>query len=428
MGSSHFALVDTGAKWENGYGSTVAVDWLKSHGVEHLDWMLITHQHGDHMEDAVSILENIEVNTLYMKHYDGTWVLRGVTDEDKARELLGADDDTVLQMSGDYYLRSDGSLMLTSSTTGSYANILKAALSHGTKVIGPSWTEVDPNSPTCLSTSPSLYNLSSWSKWLEENADSSTSEMFEPFDESNVRFNFGPAEIEIVNWQEYDTYGAIWNEYSSFAHEIVVNENENSLGVIVQIGDTRAFLAGDIESSRDWNGIAKRQYELNDEERIAERVGDVDFYKVAHHGYNTSTSEALMEVMRPEAAMITNMVGQASDKVTGRLDKWGCTYMYTTEDPVETVVELSPDAVRMMRASEEWWRYETPYHEVTVRDGVDGSVLATLEVRDGRAAEWPAGFEAPAHDGWRLAGDSLPELPDYVRADCQVVVQYEKAA
>ena len=130
-----------------------------------------------------------------------------------------------------------------------------------------------------------------------------------------------------------------------------------------------------------------------------------------------------MSIMKPEAAMITNMVGQASSKVIIRFEKYGCTYMYTTEDSVETVVELTSDAVRMMRASEGSWCYETPYHDVVVRDGTDGSALTTLSVRDGRNAEWPEGFCAPDHEGYDEG--VLPELPTNVRADCQVVVEYE---
>lgn len=427
-GERHFALIDTGAKWETDGGSTVAVEWLRSHGVERLDWMLITHQHADHQGDALNVLRQFDVGTLYMKHFDGYWVYYGVTDEKVAREMLGAKEGEKLGKEGVYYLDRNGNMLLTRSSSLAYANIMKVALSNGTRIVGPSWAEVNPESPICASASPTLKELGSWSEWLDEKSTVETPSMFEPFDETNTRFSFGPAEIEIINWQEYDANGAAWSEASKAKHETVVGDNQNSLGVVIQIGDTRAFLAGDIESCEKSFGVKAYPGEVNDEDRIADVVGDVDFYKAAHHGYDSSTSEKLVSKMLPETCMITNMVGQASDEVIERLKKHGCACMYVTEDPVETVVELAPDAVRMMRASEGWWRYETPYHEITVRDGIDGSVLATLEVRDGHDAEWPDDFTVPEHEGWQLVGGVLPELPNRVRTDSQMIVEYERVS
>lgn len=55
-------------------------------------------------------------------------------------------------------------------------------------------------------------------------------------------------------------------------------ENVNSVGTLVTIGKSRAFLAGDIN------------YKAGDEKRIAEKIGNVDLLKVGHHGYLYSTS------------------------------------------------------------------------------------------------------------------------------------------
>lgn len=421
-GDAHYALIDTGSKWETGDDSTVTVEWLKSHGVEKLDWMLITHQHQDHMGAAASVFKDFAVDELYVKHYDGYWTLQGVNDEEEAREILGAGKNEKIPMNGNYYADENGVGLTKRSDSGAYAGLLKSALYQGTKIIGPAWDEVDPTSPICSFASPALSELESWQSFLAKRDETELASLFEPFDDDNTRFEFGPAHIEILNWKEYDAKGREWSCYSTVEHESVFGENENSLGVVIEVGDTRGFFAGDIEYVDTWKKVPKHASNVNDEDLIAEDVGDVDFYKVAHHGYRSSTSDNLMAHMKPEAAMITNVVGRAADEVLQRLDEHGTTYMYTTEDEVETIVELAPDAVRMARASDGSWSYKTPYHTISIVDSTNDEVVTTLTVRDGRDAELPDGFEAPVHSGY--GPGILQHLPTNVRNDCTVVLEY----
>ena len=62
-----YALIDTGFK-----GSFHRIDsFLKSHGVNKLEFVFLSHFHCDHYGGALQVLENYEVDRLYTKEYKG---------------------------------------------------------------------------------------------------------------------------------------------------------------------------------------------------------------------------------------------------------------------------------------------------------------------------------------------------------------------
>jgi len=63
--NGHFGLVDTGYSQD----SANTIEYIKSKGVKKLDFLLITHFHGDHMGAAKEVLKNIKVNKLYIKTF-----------------------------------------------------------------------------------------------------------------------------------------------------------------------------------------------------------------------------------------------------------------------------------------------------------------------------------------------------------------------
>jgi len=73
------------------------------------------------------------------------------------------------------------------------------------------------------------------------------------------------------------------------------DENDNSLGVLVEVGGRRAFLAGDI----NW-------HKSGDEMRLCTEIGKVDLLKVGHHGYEWSTSISFAAALNPDYAIFTN--------------------------------------------------------------------------------------------------------------------------
>ena len=81
--------------------------------------------------------------------------------------------------------------------------------------------------------------------------------------------------------------------------------NDESIGVLVERGGRRAFLAGDI------NNISGAERE------IAKEVGPVDLLKAGHHGHEGSSTLAIVTGLRPETVVFAKK-GKAFPTVCGR--------------------------------------------------------------------------------------------------------------
>ena len=77
------------------------------------------------------------------------------------------------------------------------------------------------------------------------------------------------------------------------------DENDNSIGVLVERGGQRAFLTGDI------NNISGVEHEL------AREIGQVELLKAGHHGHNGSSTLAIAASMQPETVIFASR-GKAS--------------------------------------------------------------------------------------------------------------------
>ena len=67
-GRKRFGLIDTGNA-----NAAAARAFLNKHGVDTLEFMILTHMHRDHVGNAVWILKNYKVRHLYLKQFDSTW-------------------------------------------------------------------------------------------------------------------------------------------------------------------------------------------------------------------------------------------------------------------------------------------------------------------------------------------------------------------
>lgn len=85
-------------------------------------------------------------------------------------------------------------------------------------------------------------------------------------------------------------------------------ENASSVGVIVEKGNKRAFLAADFTNSSGLEAL------------YASEIGDVDLLKIGHHGYYGSSSKPFLEELKPEIAICTNYIGKIYPNV-----KWNLT-------------------------------------------------------------------------------------------------------
>ena len=68
-GNITHALIDAGIYSKRG----PVCNFLQRHNVKKLSFFCITHSHGDHNGDAISVLDNYKVDLLIMKEFDNRW-------------------------------------------------------------------------------------------------------------------------------------------------------------------------------------------------------------------------------------------------------------------------------------------------------------------------------------------------------------------
>lgn len=86
-----------------------------------------------------------------------------------------------------------------------------------------------------------------------------------------------------------------------------VGENDNSLAVLVQIGDTKILLSGDLDNKS------------GDEVAVARKTGSVDILKVGHHSYSFSTSSEFLKLTSPSLCIVTNDESKADKRTIRRI-------------------------------------------------------------------------------------------------------------
>ena len=285
-GNKRYGLIDTGRKInkkdQNGNDSTVVKEFLKDHGVSKLEFLIITHQHGDHNGDALTVLENFEVGTIYMKEFDLAWSPNG--------------------------------------TQPRYEEIIKLAIEKNIKVVGVSYLSLNSDE-----ISPSRSDS------FKESVKNARKELFEGFNNTNIRFEFGSSQIQMYNWELFCEDGTqyITGETKDKKREVTsLNENNNSLALLLTQGNKKAFFSGDM-NNLDKNETAGR---IGDEDRIKDDVGNVDFLKLGHHGTQNSNTREYINVLKPEYAIITNNVGSAYKEIMDWIDKNNVEYLYSTTD------------------------------------------------------------------------------------------------
>ena len=99
-----------------------------------------------------------------------------------------------------------------------------------------------------------------------------------------------------------------------------IGENENSLGLLVEVDGKKIFLAGDI------NNIEGTESSIKDE------IGKVDILKLGHHGYDFSSSVGFLQTLRPEIAIATNKTLFVNLAARMTLTSFGCPFYGTVNE------------------------------------------------------------------------------------------------
>lgn len=198
---NHFGMIDTGTS------GGVIVEQLKRFGVKELDFIMITHSHGDHTGGYNTIMDNFPVKTLIVKA-DGA--------KDPAHTM--------------------------------YKYLIETANKKGTSIC-------DVKDPVCQN------------------------------------FSLGNINFQLYN---VDYLSSAVNSQGRF-------DNVNSICAIATINGRRIYFTGDIGN----------YYGHNNESITARQVGDIDIYKVAHHGYTSFNNNLdALEIIKPEYSVVTNSRGR----------------------------------------------------------------------------------------------------------------------
>ncbi len=234
----HFGLVDTALAGSGNY----IVTQLSKLGVKKLDFILITHSHGDHTGGFSSIIKSFPTDNLIIK--------------------------------------ADGASLPSNQTI--YSNLINSAKKRGTNIC-------DAKNSTCQSFSMGNIN-------------------FQLYNTDYLKGTLAPA----GNGDRFD--------------------NANSLCLLATINGKRVYFSGDIGN----------YYGYNRESDTAREIGDIDVYKVAHHGYVTfNNNQDALNYLKPEYAVVTN--GRENSSIAmSRVRQSNSNFIkayYTTDGTITMIVD-----------------------------------------------------------------------------------------
>jgi beta-lactamase superfamily II metal-dependent hydrolase len=103
-------------------------------------------------------------------------------------------------------------------------------------------------------------------------------------------------------------------------------ENNYCVSLLVEYGDFEFFVAGDL------SGVNSSYY-YDIESSVAPEVGDIDVYRVDHHGSSSNSNITLVSTLKPEVSIISvgsNSYGHPTQTIINRLISYD-SYIYQTE-------------------------------------------------------------------------------------------------
>lgn len=141
-----------------------------------------------------------------------------------------------------------------------------------------------------------------------------------------------------TTWQSGSVQFTCLHPVTGYSSE---EDNSYSQCFLLECREFSMLLTGDVEGT----GEAQLLEELR-----RRKVGDIPLLKVAHHGSRNSTSEGLLELIRPAVAVIScgqnNSYGHPHEELLGRLEATGCR-IYSTLQTGAIEMWLTGDRLRI---------------------------------------------------------------------------------
>ena len=293
----HFGLIDTGhryadtiededgtslpASMENGLSSQVAYKngrdaaryMNQSLGVTHLDFIIGTHSHSDHIGGVPEIAE-----------------LEFTDKEGNTRHLV--DENTVYFYKNYYHISNKQDDMKTKSSTSWHNQAFNYQAVKAMSEQGAQLAELS-HGVFINSNTEGLYNFSDVTKAVNQTEGLSGAKYFRgalnDYYDDFVIFNMGNLTIRL---------------YNLFSHNTTRDENVNSIITVVTDGSSKFVSLADI------NVQYKAEQKLA--KAIYDDIGKADLLKVAHHGtVSGSNSKEMLDLLQPKYAAVTRSRGYA---------------------------------------------------------------------------------------------------------------------
>lgn len=141
----------------------------------------------------------------------------------------------------------------------------------------------------------------------------------------------------------------------------VESENERSLVLRYTYGDTSALFTGDMEDKEEMLLVRNGMLE------------ETDILKVSHHGSKTASTEAFLQALAPNTAVIScganNLYGHPHEEVLERLSACGAE-IFRTDEMGSVVVTISPEGEAKVTTAAE----RKPIYE-RIKEAMEGTSI-----------------------------------------------------
>ncbi len=313
-GNKVFGLIDTGTPETGKY----MVNYLIEKGVDELQFVILTHNHGDHTGGMTELLNSdIAIKKIFYKSGDTSYLANW--DANVYKNIIKKAVEKQIPIYGSYLPQE----VLAIENKDEFKNILNEY-------------------QDCVVGNHVIKNDSEFVDFLYNNKTAiMKKKLLNKIDEENSLINLGDATLKLYNWEIFDEKGNVWTKESKVNREVVKDDNNNSIVALLTQGTKKALFTGDM-NNLDENQDTGR---IGDETRLKDEVGDVDFLKLGHHGYQNSNTIAYLETIKPEYAIITNDIGNAYVDTIDWLEENKVEYYYSTEDSKSMIVTMTDNDI-----------------------------------------------------------------------------------